>query len=80
VEENPELIKKLLTKKTPYGNNFVRLIGSGLARPECQIGVYIDGAQTYAEADYGEFFKKVIKIYHGFDVNTDTHTEDFSNE
>lgn len=79
IKENQELVEKLLTSKTPYGNTFAYLISSGLTRPTCQIGTYVDWAKTYADPLFWLFIKEIIKKYHNFDTNTQSHTEDFSN-
>lgn len=80
LKEDPELARQLLSNKTPYWKDFIYLVAPGIIRPACQIWVYVDGAKTYADPVYWEFLKRIIKKYHNFDTNTQTHIEDFSSE
>lgn len=70
-------MQKLLDRKTPYGKSFIHLISSGLHNPSSEIGVYADGAKTYEDELFGDFFSKIIHLYHGFDRTTQKHTENF---
>lgn len=72
-----EYVEELMKHKTPYGSDLLHLIASGLERPACHIGIYVDGAETYNDPVFGPLLADIIKLYHNFDPAVQKHEENF---
>lgn len=76
-QEWEEYIQTLLDAKTPYGSTFLDIAAYWLHNPKCQIGLYVDGPETYRDAVYGWLLNKIVKAYHNIDIDTQNHKESF---
>lgn len=72
-----QYLSDLIAQKTPYGSDFYHIAATGLLDPNDPIGLYVDWPLTYKEGMWAELLAEIIQEYHGFNVQTQNHTENF---
>jgi len=70
----PELYEELRGRRTRYGTTLDDLIRSGVENPDSSIGVYAGDEESYER--FAPLFDPIIREYHGFDPEHQTHRSD----